>query len=646
MSATIIQDDANGGLSVGTDVALCPYTNCGKYAPCGRARPNACQFNETLGVAGFLKMTARTFFGGRPMLEDEQKERNSTQWSALILCLAILLLMCPLAAKQQEVPESGWIEFRSFEYRGEDALAQPVNLKTDEYRNPILAGFYPDPSIVRVGEDYYLVNSSFAWYPGVPIFHSRDLVNWKQIGHVLDRPEQLPLTGVGVSRGIFAPTIRFHNGRYYMITTNVSGIGNFYVTAENPAGPWSNPTALPEIAGIDPSFFFDDDGKAYIVHNGVPPDDKPLYSGHRALYLFPFDVNSGKVSGPGKIIVNGGTDLAKKPVWIEGPHIFKWNGFYYLIAAEGGTAEEHSEVVFRSKAVDGPYEPYPGNPILTQRTLPPSRPDPITSTGHADFVETQNGEWWAVFLGCEPYEGDFYNTGRETFLLPVRWVDGWPAILDTNKTVPRVVTRPKLLAQAAGTQPMTGPFQWTADFTGKQLPNSLNSLRTPTSHWWSIDANRAALFLKARPEDLDSQHDPSLIARRQQHANFFSTVQVRLGEKDKPSDAGLVAFQNETHFFFLGLHLSPQGERTVFLEKRNDEVSQIASASLLISNVHDVTLRVEGAGARYRFYYRVGSEAWTQLGSDQDGTLLSTKKAGGFVGTYIGLFARSLPVSK
>jgi alpha-N-arabinofuranosidase len=562
-----------------------------------------------------------------------------------MLCLVILLLACSLIAQQPEVPRSGWIEFRAFDYRGEDSLAEFAKPKADEYRNPILAGFYPDPSIVRVGEDYYLVNSSFVWYPGVPIFYSRDLVNWEQIGHVLDRPEQLPLSGAGVSRGIFAPTIRFHNGRYYMITTNVSGIGNFYVTAENPAGPWSNPIAVPEIKGIDPSFFFDDDAKAYIVHNGSPPDNEPLYPGHRALYLFPFDVNSGKVSGPGKIIVNGGTDLAKKPVWIEGPHIFKRNGFYYLIAAEGGTGEQHSEVVFRSRSVDGPYEPYSGSPILTQRTLSPSRPDPITSTGHADFVETQNGEWWAVFLGCEPYKDAFYNTGRQTFLLPVKWVDGWPVILDADKTVPRVVARPNLPAQAAGTQPMTGPFQWTADFTGKQLPYSLNTLRTPTSKWWNMDAIHAALFLEPRPEDLDSTRDPSLVARRQQHANFTSSVQVRFGENDRPSDAGLVAFQNETHSFFLGVRLSPQGQRTVFLERRNDDISQVASASLP-GNAHDVVLRVEGAGARYRFYYRVGSEAWTQLGGDQDGTTLSTKKAGGFVGTYIGMFARSLPVSK
>jgi len=562
-----------------------------------------------------------------------------------LVTLALSLSSSALIAQQSEAPHSGWIEFRSFEYRGEDSLSQPVKPAADEYRNPILAGFYPDPSLVRVGQDYYLVNSSFAWYPGVPIFHSRDLVDWEQIGFVLNRPEQLPLSHAGVSGGIFAPNLRYHNGRYYMITTNVSELGNFYVTSENPAGPWSNPIALPEIQGIDPSFFFDDNGKAYIVHNGVPPDNKPLYPGHRALYLFPFDVESGKVSGPGKVLVNGGTNIAKNPVWIEGPHIFKRKGFYYLIAAEGGTSEQHSEVVFRSRSVDGPYVSYPGNPILTQRTLSPSRPDPITSTGHADFVETQDGKWWAVFLGCEPYADDFYNTGRQTFLLPVHWVHGWPVILEANRPVPRVVQRPNLPAAATPAPPMTGPFQWSADFTGTQLPYSLNSLRTPTSQWWTLDAKETALFLEPRPEDLDTTDDPSLIARRQQNANFSSSVQVRFSENDKASDAGLVAFQNETHSFFLGVHLSPEGQRSIFLEKRNGDVSQVAAASLP-GNARDVTLKVEGAGARYRFLYRVGSNTWTQLGDDQDGTILSTKTAGGFVGTFIGMFARSLPVSK
>ncbi len=542
-------------------------------------------------------------------------------------------------AKAQETAEKkGWIEFRSFSYEGTDPATKGLKPAQD-YLNPILAGFYPDPSIVRTGEDYYLVNSSFAWYPGVPIFHSKDLVNWTQIGHVLDRPEQLKLDGAGVSGGIFAPTIRYHDGRYYMITTNVTGGGNFYVTAEKPEGPWSNRVMLPEINGIDPSFFFDADGKAYIVHNGPPPNDKPEYTGHRAIWLFEFDEASGRVKLPGKIILDKGTHPENKPIWIEGPHVFKKEGFYYLIAAEGGTEERHSEVVLRAKSVWGPYESYEGNPILTQRTLPEDRKDPIANTGHADFVETQKGEWWAVFLGVQPYDNGNFNTGRQTFLLPVTWKDGWPVILENGKEVPRLVKRPALQADRAASVPTHGSFTWTDNFQGDKLALPYNLLRTPTKQWYSLTAKRGSLLIEPQAEDLDSVHSLSLIGHRQQHADFTTTVEMQLNPNDTASDAGVVAFQNEKHSYFLGIHTVPGGQRTVFLEKRNGEVSTVGSKELP-KDANLIQLRIRGIGKNYSFYYRTAEKEWRQIGPEQDGTVLSTKVAGGFVGTYIGMFAR------
>ena len=547
-------------------------------------------------------------------------------------------------AAQLPKNNKGWIEFRSFRYEGSAPVAAIPHDPKRQYGNPILAGFYPDPSIVRTGDDYYLVNSSFSWYPGVPIFHSRDLVNWTQIGHVLDRPSQLPLKGAGVSRGIFAPTIRYHDGLFYMITTNVSVGGNFYVTARNPAGPWSEPVVLPEIDGIDPSFFFDDDGHAYILHNGPPPENKSLYSGHRAIWLFPFDEKAGKISGPGKIIVNGGTDISKHPVWIEGPHLLKHGEYYYLIAAEGGTEERHSEVVFRSKEVTGPYEPYSGNPILTQRTLPEERPDPVTSTGHADLVETQKGDWWAVFLGCQPYRDDFFNTGRETFLLPVKWVDGWPIILNAGERVPLVANKPALQAGAPPAIPTHGTFSWTDTFREERLPYAYNTLRTPGETWYRLDAKAGALLIHPRAEDLSSADVPSFIAHRQQHANFSASVGLVFRADDLASDAGLVAFQNETHWYFLGVRLTRDAKdasphRTLFLEKSSGERESVASVPLA-SNLSKVTLKIDGQGATYRFSFLTPGGTWKQIGADQDGTILSTKIAGGFVGTYLGMFAR------
>ena len=232
--------------------------------------------------------------------------------------------------------------------------------------NPILTGFYPDPSIVKVGPDYYLINSTFSYFPGIPVMHSKDLKNWKQIGNVIDRPEQMDFMGERLTRGLFAPAISYYKGTFYVTCTDIDHDGNFVVTAKNPAGPWSNPVKIPQVRGIDPSIYFDEStDKAYIIYNSDAPDRKPLYSGHRTIRMYEFDYQNLKVVGEEKQLVNGGVDLSKKPVWIEGPHILKHNGWYYLYAAEGGTSVNHSEVVLRSKDVWGPYVPFEGNPILT-----------------------------------------------------------------------------------------------------------------------------------------------------------------------------------------------------------------------------------------------------------------------------------------
>ena len=275
---------------------------------------------------------------------------------------------------------NSWVRFDSFTYTGTDPYADRLPSDGSQFLNPIIAGFYPDPSICRVGTDYYLVNSTFGYFPCIPIWHSQDLVHWKQLGNVIDRPSQIgSMAGLNVSSGMFAPTIRHHAGTFYVICTLVGGKGNFFVTAETPRGPWSDPIWLPGIGGIDPSFFFDEADRACVVHNDGPPNGTSLHDGHRAIWMQQVDLHTGEVIGEKHLLVDGGTDLSKHPVWIEGPHIFHHNGFYYLIAAEGGTGDAHSEVVFRSKELWGPYVPGPDNPILTQRDLPTNRPDPITS---------------------------------------------------------------------------------------------------------------------------------------------------------------------------------------------------------------------------------------------------------------------------
>jgi alpha-N-arabinofuranosidase len=567
-----------------------------------------------------------------------------TSFARRACSLGALLAGACLPASRVAAPtaDGNTARFDWFRYEGRDSVYQVHRAAADEYHNPIIAGFYPDPSIVRVRDDYYLVTSSFSYFPGVPIFHSRDLVNWTQIGHVLDRPSQLALDSAGISRGIFAPAIEYHDGTFYVFTTVVDRGGNFYVTATNPAGPWSDPVWLPEIDGIDPSIYFDDDGKVYVVNNG-PPIGTPLYEGHRAIWMQELDVGAKKLIGQRKLIVNGGVDLSKKPIWIEAPHIFKVGGTYILICAEGGTAEDHSEVVLRSDSVWGPYVPYEKNPILTQRHLAADRPFPVTSTGHADFVQTPSGEWWAVFLGVRPYQENFYNTGRETFLLPVRWVDGWPEILTGSATVPYVHRRPSLPRQAPAALPTNGNFAVREDFSDTTLAPYWTFIRTPRERWHDLTTPRGWLTLRARDAHIARRSQPSFIGRRQQHlAASFSTAMVYApsGAGDR---AGLIALQYDDYFFFLGVGWQ-NGQRVVELRQRagaQDEVDGrlVASAPLPPPVDRPIQLRIDARGRRYDFSYALEPERWITLARDVDGTILSTKVAEGFTGAMIGMYA-------
>jgi alpha-N-arabinofuranosidase len=269
------------------------------------------------------------------------------------------------------------------------------------FRNPILPGFYPDPSICRVGDDYYLVTSTFEYFPGLPIFHSHDLIHWHQIGHVLNRPSQLPLDGVRPSGGLYAPTIRFSQGTFYVINTLVDGktkAGNFIVTTTNPAGLWSEPYWLESAPGIDPSLFFDDDGRVWYVGNRMAVHSQ--YDGHTEIWLQELDLGNMCLVGEPRVLWDG---AAKGAVWAEAPHIYKIRDYYYLMIAEGGTGHHHAVTIARSTVVTGPYEANPGNPILTHRHL--GLDYPIVGTGHADLVETQTGEWWMVLLAMRPYGG-------------------------------------------------------------------------------------------------------------------------------------------------------------------------------------------------------------------------------------------------
>ena len=544
------------------------------------------------------------------------------------LVAGVLLAACKPAVSP------GVAVFQSFRYEGRDAVyaAHPLP-GADAVYNPILPGWYSDPSLCTNGDgDYFMVTSTFSYFPGVPIFHSRDLMNWKQVGHVLDRPSQL--TGLGrqhTSGGIYAPDIKYNpaNRTYYMITTNV-GTGNFLVKTQDPFGSWSEPILLPQVQGIDPSLFFDDDGRAYIVNNDEAPGGKSEYDGHRTIRIVEYDVENDCTIGERKVIVNKGVDPSRKPIWIEGPHLYKIDGKYFLMCAEGGTSDQHSEVIFRSDAPMGDYKPWNRNPILTQRHLAANRPDPVTCTGHADLVKTPEGEWWGVFLGCRPTVRGFENLGRETFLMPVRWSeDGYPFFLEDDETVPLVVRRAGV---KVGGDRTFGNFTKQDSFDGNSLGLEWMTLRGPATGLYSLKGG--ALELTCSPARATKFETPALVLRRLQHHVFSASTRMRFMPAEEEA-AGLLLYKDERHQYFLKVCLQ-DGEPAIALER----TGEVLSSKALPKNFSTVDLAVASDdGLTFRFGYAVDGREMRTLVANIDASYLSTAVAGGFTGTTVGLYA-------
>jgi alpha-N-arabinofuranosidase len=495
------------------------------------------------------------------------------------------------------------------------------------FRNPVFSGFYPDPSVCRVGEDYYLVTSTFEYFPGLPVFHSRDLVHWRQIGHLLDRPSQLPLDEIRPSGGLYAPTIRYFNGTFYVINTLVDGktrSGNFIVTATDPAGPWSEPYWLEAAPGIDPSLFFDDDGRAWYMGNRVPAQVQ--YEGHREIWLQELDLQSMSLVGDTYTLWDG---ALKGAVHAEAPHIYKVEGRYYLMISEGGTAHHHAITIARSASITGPYESNRGNPILTHRHL--GLDYPIVGTGHADLVQTQTGQWWMILLAMRPYGGYFYNLGRETFLVPVRWEDGWPIVSPGTGRVEFSYPVPDLPETTWPEVPARD------DFDSSALAFHWNFLRTPREEFYSLSERTGHLRLRLRPQLISEPANPSFVGRRQQHIHFRAQCVMEFTPQSEHECAGLVLIQNnDFHFQFV---ITRNTESVLRLIKRaygKEEVlaEQPVSAAKLY-------LKVEAHEQAYGFYFAEEPDTWQALAEEVDGRILSTPVADGFVGAYIAMYGSS-----
>lgn len=548
--------------------------------------------------------------------------------SRRFLCLA---LSAGIVSCSGTVPDGAAV-FDFFRYEGRDDFYVENPLPDADFAyNPLLPGWYSDPSICTDGKgNYYLVASTFSYFPGVPIFHSTDLVNWEQKGNVLSRPSQLVnLDRQHISGGIFAPDIKFnpHNGMFYMVTTNV-GAGNFLVKAADPLGEWSDPIMLPQVQGIDPSLFFDDDGRAYIVNNDDAPDGKPEYDGHRTIRIVEYDTVADRTVGERKIIVDKGVRPADKPIWIEGPHIYKIDGKYYLMAAEGGTSEGHSEVIFRSDSPMGEYRPWKHNPILTQRHLNPDRLFPVTCAGHADLVRTPSGEWWSVFLACRPIDGKYENLGRETFMLPVRWSgDGFPYITRDDEPVPMVVRH---AGTERGENVTFGNFTVIDEFDGEELPLHWMTLRGPATELYSLEGGK--LRLECSPSSVARFSTPAAVLRRVQHHKFKADTRLAFNPDGPDSAAGMLLFKDEKRHYFFKLQRDGDGW-TIALSTPDRTLASARTAGRFFD------LKVVSYGTSFAFWYAPDGKGWTLLKDNVPADYLSTAEAGGFTGTTIGLYA-------
>lgn len=482
------------------------------------------------------------------------------------------------------------------------------------FKNPVIPGYYPDPSVCRVGDDFYLVNSTFQFFPGVPVWHSKDLVNWEQIGNVLDRESQVDLSAGGASSGIFAPTIRYHDGLYYMITTNINMMfnrkpGNFIVTATDPAGPWSEPVFVEGAMGIDPSLFWEGD-KCYLTWsmNGIS--------------MAEVDTKTGKLLSDTRTIWMG--EGGSSP---EGPHLYKKDGYYYLMIAEGGTEMGHRVTIARSRNIWGPYEGNPANPILTQQSrLAVS--SLLQGTGHADLVQAADGSWWMVFLGFRTSAGKQLHTlGRETNLAPVIWPDGgWPVVngdgrVDINmkaQTLPLKPFEAKPVRTDFGQLGKLG-FEWIY-------------INNPKTENYAV--GKGGLELKASSVSIDDPRvTPTFVARRQQDINCTVTTEVSLRNGKSGDQAGLTVYMDPKGHYDLYV---TAGHR-VELRYKLGEMSHVEKSVSVGGSA--VQLRCEASATLYKFSYSTdGGKTFRDLGQ-MDTRFLATETLGGFTGVLFGLYA-------
>jgi xylan 1,4-beta-xylosidase len=524
----------------------------------------------------------------------------------------------------------------------------------NEFINPIIRGGHPDPSICRVGDDYYIVNSSFEYFPGLPIHHSKDLVNWKLIGYGLHREDQatgaVNLVDVQQNGGIHAPTIRHNNGIFYIIVTNVysppaGGSGqmvNFVITAKNPTGPWSKPHVIEGAPGIDPDLFFDEDGKVYFV--GTHAVGKPNENGIGEIWVQELDLNEWKLVGERFSVWRG----ACGGCCVEGPHMYKQYGKYYLMVAEGGTSHNHAVMIAASDKISGPFESNPRNPILTSRHL--SNSNWVHSTGHADLVELNDGRWFMVSLGIRNDVSGTSNMGRETHLMPVTWEPAIARWEEVRKGVwePIEYMWPVVAPQTGKVErynPLVFPDKpqiysdvFEDNFDSEKLDLEWNFRRVPQKNTYSLAAKKGVLRLNLKPEVFELRGQYSLMGIRQKESDFEFSTQMNFAPGKNGEEAGISIFQQDNNYINFTISKLKNNLILKITVKEREKEASILKESSLFNFKGDITFKLVSAGEKYQYYYSLDKGMNFSLFAETVNNIVICK---GYIGTNIGLYATS-----
>jgi len=524
----------------------------------------------------------------------------------------------------------------------------------DTFINPIINGGYPDPSIVRVENDFYIVNSSFEYFPALPIHHSKDLVNWELIGYGIDRPSQgtgkVNLYDVQQQGGIHAPSIRYHDGLFYIVTTNVyspvdkskpTEMVNFILTAKNPAGPWSDPYVIEGAPGIDPDIFFDDNGKVWFV--GTHDTGNPNKNGIGEIWIQELDLDNWKLKGQRHSIWRG----ACGGCCVEGPHIYKQYGRYYLMVAEGGTSYNHAVMIASSKNIEGPYDSNPKNPILTSRHL--SNNNWVHSTGHADLVQLKDNRWYMVSLGIRNEMDSTSNMGRETHLMPVVWEEAWDNWVEVEKGrwEPVIIKWPVVAPNTGKVERNTSiPFfekkqninySFYDDFTSSKLDLQWNFRRVPRENTYELNSKNKTLKLNLSPESFELRSQYNLMGFRQKETEFEYSSSMNFKPKKNFSEAGLSIFSQDDNY--INFTVKKHNNKTLLnlsVKPRDQKLDIIKSIPLKYNE--NIILKIVSKDNKYIYYYSLDDGNSFDVFTETGANLVLCK---GYIGTNLGLYASS-----